>query len=223
MKNKILMILVCIFSTPVFAQTDMSFLDLFVEPLIGISMGSFDIGNGPGQIDKGSYNLLTAGGRLGLKLGPTFIGFDYYESEPGGSSDVQVSASDRERFPSLHDAKTVSYGPSVGFQYQRAFLWFTYTTESLKQQLSKPESYEHEYRGQGYRVTLDFDLFKNLHAGLFYHNTKMDKYTSSLSTDNVINADLGHNVRAETFGIKISYFFSISQLGKIKNSFRSGY
>lgn len=217
MKALIGFLIVGLFSFSVHAQTEMSTLDVYVEPLVDIGMGEYEIGESPSMLDKGSFNPFSLGGRLGLKLGIFYLGFDYYESSLiGGSSDKSVSTSDRERYPSVHDGTLTSIGPSVGIQMNRAFLWATLTADTLEQDLLKPEKYEHEYEGTGVRVSLDFDLFKNIHAGFFYHSRSFDKYTSTLSTDTVENAKLPNELNATTYGIKISYFFSISQIPGLK-------
>lgn len=213
MKNIVCSIIFLLFSNSAFAQTDMSFIDIYMEPMIDFGMGDYTIGEDTSLVDKGSFNLASLGGRLGLKIGPAYIGFEYHESStPGGSSDMQVSSSNRERYPLPHNARVVSLGPSIGFQFQRAFLWAALTTESMEQDLTTPENYEHEYKGTGYLVSFDFDVFKNIHAGIFYHSREFDKYTSTLSSDNVNSAKLDNVFKSETFGIKLSYFFSVSQL-----------
>ena len=221
MKAVILFVALGLFSFSSHAQTEMSFLDVYVEPLIDFGMGKYEIGESSNLLDEGSFNPLSLGGRLGLKLGPVFVGFDYYESGLiGGSSDMQVSASDRERYPRVNDATLTSVGPSLGVQVGRVYLWGAVTAESLEQDLLKPEKYEHEYEGTGVRISLDFDVFKNIHAGFFYHSRSFDKYTSTLSTDTVENAKLPNELNSTTYGIKLSYFFSISQMPGLSKTFK---
>ena len=217
MKALIGFLIVGLFSFSVHAQTEMSTLDVYIEPLIDFGMGEYEIGESPSMLDKGSFNPFSLGGRIGLKLGIFYLGFDYYESGLiGGSSDMSVSSTDRETYPSVHDATLTSIGPSFGVQIDRAFLWATVTADTMEQELILPEKYEHEYKGTGVRVSLDFDLFKNIHAGFFYHTRTFDQYTSTISSNTVENADLTNELNASTYGIKISYFFSISQIKGLK-------
>ncbi|MCH2533922.1 MAG: hypothetical protein MK008_05725 [Bdellovibrionales bacterium] len=221
MKAAILFIVLGLFSFSSQAKTEMSFLDVYVEPLIDFGMGKYEIGESPNFLDEGSFNPLSLGGRLGLKLGPVFVGFDYYESGiVGGSSEMQVSSTNRERYPKVQNGTLTSIGPSLGVQVGRAYLWGAVTAESLEQDLLKPEKYEHEYEGTGVRISLDFDIFKSIHAGFFYHSRSFDKYTSTLSTDTVENAELPNELNSTTYGIKLSYFFSISQVPGLTQVFK---
>ena len=56
MKAVILFVALGLFSFSSHAQTEMSFLDVYVEPLIDFGMGKYEIGESSNLLDEGSFN-----------------------------------------------------------------------------------------------------------------------------------------------------------------------
>lgn len=206
------------------AQQDkeMQFFDVFIQPTFSLGLaGEYNIGEGASQIDDGSFGLLGFGGQAGIKLGAVFVGFSYLTGDTLGSSKQSVSASNRETYPEPGEGKLTSIGPVIGLKFDKFFLWATSTSDSLEQDLTSPERYKHTYDGTGYRVALEIDISRNFHAGFFYHNRNFDKYTSTLSTNTVDNADLPQELDTAVYGLTFSYFFPVSRMSEISNLFKN--
>lgn len=198
-------------------EREMGWFDFVVEPGLSIGgWGDYSIGN----VDQGDFNHISFGGRLALKLGSFFMGFNFLTGEPGGDSSKAVSAADRQTYPSVDNGTLTSNGLLFGWKFNKVYLWYTFTSETLKQSLTTPESYDHEYVGNGHRVNLNFQIYKGLHAGLFYHSMTFDKYTSTISTGAVTDADLPNKLKANNYGLMVTYLFPISSVKDIAKVFK---
>lgn len=180
--------------------------DVFLEPGISIGWGSFSIEDG---LDEGTMFNPDIGGRGGLKLGPVYLGFEYRSASPNAWSDkIGVSDATRIRYPLLEEGSLTSIGPTVGFQLGHAQIWASILSNSMKRDLTyNSVSYEHQYEGLGSRFEVSFNVFKNLHIGIYFQQYEFNEYASTHPTDLTDDVeDLDPRLSATTYGLTISYF-----------------
>jgi hypothetical protein len=185
---------------------NLEFFDVFLEPGVSLGWGDYAVED---DLDKGTLFIADAGGRGGVKLGPIYLGFEYRSASPTAWSDeVGVADATRIRYPLLEEGQLISIGPAFGIQLGGAHIWTSILANSMKRELTYNDvTYEHKYSGIGSRYEVSFNIYKNIHVGVYYQQFEFNEYSSThpsdLTTD---DEDLDPRLSATAYGLTFSYF-----------------
>lgn len=134
---------------------------------LGYEHGSYSIPN----TDKGTYQSLLFGSRLGLNLFGLFLGFYGKVGQPFFKSENN-SPVDRLNNPLPEDSST-SWGVSMGLHLNSVQLYYSFLSESYKYEdkvnPTDSRNLYYRYEGSGYEVGLGTKIFKEVFLTYHYH------------------------------------------------------